>query len=108
TGYEPLRWQTRLYVEWFSRGRIPSACDLPTGLGKTSIMAIWLIARASGANLPRRLVYVVDRRAVVDQATRFAETLRETAGQALGLDHLPISTLRGRFVDNREWLADPA
>ena len=52
------------------------AVDIPTGLGKTSVMALWLIAIAEGANLPRRLVYVVDRRAVVDQATRFAELLR--------------------------------
>ena len=39
-------------------------------------MALWLIALGEGARLPRRLVYVVDRRAVVDQATRFAERLR--------------------------------
>ena len=39
-------------------------------------MAIWLIARAHGADLPRRLVYVVDRRAVVNQATEEAEKLR--------------------------------
>ena len=117
-GYAPMAWQRRLYGE-FVAGRISSALDLPTGLGKTSVMAIWLIARANGAMLPRRLVYVVDRRAVVDQATEEAVRLRsnlatapELAGirLALGLDRrvLPISTLRGQFVDNQEWLADPA
>ncbi len=50
--------------------------DIPTGLGKTSVMAAWLVARSQKASLPRRLVYVVDRRAVVDQATREAENLR--------------------------------
>ena len=55
---------------------LPRVVDIPTGLGKTSVMALWLIALAEGARLPRRLVYVVDRRAVVDQATRFAERLR--------------------------------
>jgi CRISPR-associated endonuclease/helicase Cas3 len=59
---------------------------------------------------------VVDRRAVVDQATEVALTLRAGVdadpelGKALGLGEgaLPISTLRGQHVDNREWLEDPA
>lgn len=110
----PFPWQTRL-LHQFLNGSIPDALDLPTGLGKTSVMAIWLTARALGANLPRRLVYIVDRRAVVDQATEVAEELpiwvkREDLGAALGLDDrpLPISTLRGQHVDNREWLSDPS
>jgi CRISPR-associated endonuclease/helicase Cas3 len=114
-GFPPFNWQRRLF-RCFVEGHIPSAIDLPTGLGKTSVMAIWLIARAHGATLPRRLVYVVDRRAVVDQATTEAEKIRDGVERvpeiktALGLDdrRLPISTLRGQFVDNREWLADPA
>lgn len=81
-------------------------------------MALWLIARAGGAQLPRRLVYVVDRRAVVDQATEFADLLCEKLDSPeaadlkkaleLGDRSLPISTLRGQHVDNREWLEDPA
>ncbi|HEY3911695.1 MAG TPA: DEAD/DEAH box helicase family protein [Stellaceae bacterium] len=62
-------------------GKIPAALDLPTGLGKTSVMAIWLIALAEQAaagavRLPWRLVYVVDRRTVVDQATEETHTIR--------------------------------
>ncbi|MGH8644476.1 MAG: type I-G CRISPR-associated helicase/endonuclease Cas3g [Gammaproteobacteria bacterium] len=104
-----------MYLE---KGELPSAVDIPTGLGKTAIMALWLIALVSGAKLPRRLVYVVDRRAVVDQATEFAELLREKLDSSeaaelkkaleLGDRSLPISTLRGQHVDNREWLEDPA
>ena len=124
TGFKPMSWQQRLYDEHFAKGKLPSAVSVPTGLGKTAVMAIWLTALArqmeSGeASLPRRLVYVVDRRAVVDQATQFAESLRENlqkaeAGElraALGLSEkqaLPISTLRGQFVDNRDWLRDPS
>lgn len=107
-------WQSRL-LDSFLAGNLPAALDIPTGLGKTSVMAIWLVARAAGAPVPRRLVYVVDRRAVVDQATEFAEQLREFVKQnpetkeKLGLaGDLPISTLRGQFVDNREWLDDPS
>jgi CRISPR-associated endonuclease/helicase Cas3 len=98
------------------QGEIPRALDIPTGLGKTAVMAIWLVARASGARLPRRLVYVVDRRAVVDQATEEAVKLREFVDQLADFRHrlglqegrsLPISTLRGQHVDNKEWLEDP-
>jgi CRISPR-associated endonuclease/helicase Cas3 len=133
TGYKPLRWQRRLF-DRFVDGDIPTSLDLPTGLGKTSAMAIWLIAQAQGARLPRRLVYVVDRRAVVDQATEEAERLRialeggarlfetlderartkakqlaATLKERLGLSErkLSISTLRGAHVDNRDWLNDP-
>jgi len=118
TGFAPLSWQQRLYDDHFRLGPLPGGVDIPTGLGKTSIIALWLIARACGAKLPRRLVYVVDRRAVVDQATEFVEALRQRLDepdcavlkQALGLEQrsLPISTLRGQHVDNREWLEDPS
>lgn len=110
----PFPWQMALFAK-LRAGEVVRALDIPTGLGKTSVMALWLAARACGARLPRRLVYVVDRRAVVDQATDVATNLRKCVAemldlkQALGLDgELPISTLRGQFVDNREWLADPA
>lgn len=113
-GFQPFRWQQRL-LHCFLDANLPEAVDIPTGLGKTSVMALWLIALAEGASLPRRLVYVVDRRAVVDQATRFAERLRENMDRKLatklGLGDegkLPISTLRGGFADNRDWLEDPS
>lgn len=110
----PFPWQVNL-LKRFVAGDLPPALDIPTGLGKTAVMAIWLIARAAGAGVPRRLVYVVDRRAVVDQATKVAEDLRRLVEEdadlkrALGLNRsLPISTLRGQFADNREWLVDPS
>ncbi|MGH9488830.1 MAG: type I-G CRISPR-associated helicase/endonuclease Cas3g [Terriglobales bacterium] len=103
TGHEPLRWQQRLY-ERLRLGNVPIACDLPTGTGKTSVIALWYLARREGAALPRRLVYVVDRRVVVDQASGEAARIKKNAGDA----GLRISTLRGRQQDNREWLADPA
>src|SRR3569833_246122 len=65
TGYVPFRWQKRLFLR-LAKGDFPSAVDIPTGLGKTAAMILWLIARARGAPVPRRLIYVVDRRAVVD------------------------------------------
>jgi hypothetical protein len=44
----PFPWQTRLLAELVD-GAIPSALDLPTGLGKTSVIAIWAVARAAAA-----------------------------------------------------------
>lgn len=137
TGYSPMRWQGRLFKR-LTKSIPTKGCDLPTGLGKTSFIPIWLIALASQAdsesiNLPRRLIYIVNRRTVVDQATRVVEEIRrrlheptnpswETHTQVLrqllnalrklsaGLDDLPlaISTLRGELADNEEWKADPA
>lgn len=105
-GADPFPWQERLCSSLLA-GTIPVAVDIPTGLGKTKVMALWLIALASGAPLPRRLVYVVDRRAVVDQAsaeaTEIAERFRKTNG-----DELAISTLRGQHVDSGDWREDPA
>ncbi len=102
TGNPPFPWQARLFREFIS-GRLPSAVDLPTGLGKTSVMAIWYLALKAGAPVPRRLVYVVDRRVVVDQATTIADAIKRKSGDA----SLRLSTLRGRHLDNQEWLANP-
>jgi CRISPR-associated endonuclease/helicase Cas3 len=126
TGNSPFPWQRALYRE-FTEGRFPSSCNLPTGLGKTSVVAIWLIALAQlPERVPRRLVYVVNRRTVVDQTTVEVETyrkglqskpelrvMRERLSElcAISLDDTPplaLSTLRGQFADNREWSADPA
>jgi len=122
TGHPPFPWQRRLY-DSFENGNIPPSCNLPTGLGKTSVVAIWLVALANGAKVPRRLAYVVNRRTVVDQTTAEAERLRENLQKPELADlterlqglcasscdtPLAISTLRGQFADNREWSADPS
>lgn len=132
TGHAPFGWQVKLYQRFLADDR-PSACDIPTGLGKTSVMAIWLLAlaarlsqNAAQASIPRRLVYVVDRRVIVDQATAEAEKLLKNlsthedlreVSQALrnvafldtdDQDVVALSTLRGEFADNRKWLLDPS
>lgn len=128
TGHAPFPWQQTLFRE-FLQNRFPKSCDIPTGLGKTSIIAIWLLALAQHAqtsalaDFPRRLVYVVNRRTVVDQATREAEEMRQALSKpglravadafrstGIGLSDAPltISTLRGQFADIAEWRNDPA
>lgn len=115
TGNTPFRWQIRLFDRFVrfaeddsKAGKLPPAIDLPTGLGKTSAMAVWLLARTVNHKLPRRIVYVVDRRVVVDQATAEAEKICTNAMAHRICEDLPISTLRGQFVDNRRWLEDPS
>ncbi|HEX8072052.1 MAG TPA: type I-U CRISPR-associated helicase/endonuclease Cas3 [Pyrinomonadaceae bacterium] len=133
TEYEPFDWQERLFRK-FLNGDFPDACDVPTGLGKTSVMAIWLIAlghllKGKVRKLPLRLVYVVDRRVIVDQATEEAEKLWKSLRQSLSDTSSPLhplartlreasmkgneslialSTLRGQKADNREWCLDPS
>jgi len=136
TGYTPFRWQRRLFDQLRS-GEMPRVCDLPTGLGKTAVIPIWVIAlalqaKAGPLTLPRRLIYIVNRRTVVDQATSVVEEMRRRLnepehprwstrkdvltmlGQALRSlastqdPVLAISTLRGELADNEEWKADPS
>lgn len=130
SGYHSaFRWQKRLFVQ-FCGGDIPDSVCIPTGCGKTSVIPIWLLAlaytaRRGGGILPRRLVWVVNRRVVVDQATDEAELLRKRLGEAGPPEladvraalcsmcgeadgPLGVSTLRGQFADNSEWRSDPA
>ncbi|HMP58470.1 MAG TPA: type I-U CRISPR-associated helicase/endonuclease Cas3 [Gemmatales bacterium] len=119
TGHAPFPWQEKMYEhllagEWEK----VACCNLPTGLGKTSVIAVWLIALANTQNkLPKRLVYVVNRRTVVDQTTEEVKKYREAIETTpeleslrnwLGGRGLALSTLRGQFADNREWSADPS
>lgn len=119
TGHPPFPWQAALFERFISDDEtrpIPEAAEIPTGLGKTSIIAIWLLAWLKRPDrLPRRLVYVVNRRTVVDQTTREVERLRVNLprlafpdlADRLGANGLAVSTLRGQFADNRAWSSEP-
>ncbi len=110
TGHAPFPWQASLYERFSEGDDFPTACDLPTGLGKTAVIAIWLIALANHPNkMPRRLVYVVNRRTVVDQTTDEVQQLRKNLPH-LGtwFQELAVSTLSGQFADNRAWSNDPS
>lgn len=112
TGYEPYAWQTALFNK-LVLSDIPKNINLPTGSGKTSAIPVWLLAFIKNPSLPRRLVYVVDRRSVVDQATavveqmvtRLSPEMQSALGSYTLADEAPlgISTLRGELADNEEW-----
>ena len=133
TGNDPFDWQEKLFQK-FRNGEFPEACDIPTGLGKTNVIAIWLIAlgfqlKDKDRKIPLRLVYVVDRRVIVDQAMVEAEKFLKKLKAAISDDNNPLhgfakvfqessftgkdevialSTLRGQKADNREWCLDPS
>ena len=120
TGDEPYPWQRRLYME-FVAGRVPVALAIPTGLGKTASVLLAVLARLANPAVPRRVVYIVDRRAIVDQtaaairgwidrigavpelARAFARCAAFPAACPVGL-----GVLRGGLADDAKWRVDPA
>lgn len=122
----PYRWQTRLAGQVLADGRWPPALDLPTGSGKTSAIDIALYALAFAAHegqrgpFPRRILFVVDRRVLVDQAYLHGKRLLdriETAAElapvrralaTLCPDEPPSSIrLRGACPTDPQWCRSP-
>jgi len=77
-GYEPFPWQTRLTEKVLETGTWPAVIDLPTGVGKTAVLdtAVFTLA-CQPENFPRRVVFVIDRRIIVDQVYRRAKVIQE-------------------------------
>lgn len=121
----PNAWQRAAYVSFVS-GALPPFIKVPTAGGKTAVLAIFLAAlaiqaQAGAVTLPRRLVLVVNRRALVDQASALAERLSGIIKDRVIPDlsdalarlssrgtALAVSTLRGALADNGDWSLDPA
>lgn len=100
TGCPPYAYQRELG----ERATPPAVLEVPTGAGKTQALLVsWLYARRVRATGPRRLVYALPMRTLVEQTTRVAESIRES----LELDggDLAISTLMGGAADGelRDW-----
>ncbi len=129
-GFPPFPWQRRLAETVSARGW-PAALDLPTATGKTATIDIAVFQLALDAEpgvvrrAPMRIVFVVDRRLVVDSAyERAAYLARRLASPESGvlqevaerLRHLagpgetPLQTVRLRGGTPREpdWVRSPA
>ncbi|MFI9630521.1 type I-U CRISPR-associated helicase/endonuclease Cas3 [Streptomyces sp. NPDC052042] len=96
-GHRPFPWQTAYLHQVAGTGTWPDL-DIPTGLGKTSIIDSWAFLLAwqhttTRRTVPLRLFFVVDRRLVVDQAHETARTLQQA------LDTAHPGTLTGRVAD---------
>ena len=93
TGYAPYEYQRVLGA----RARPPSVIEVPTGSGKTmAVLLPWVCDQAA----PRRLVYALPMRSLVEQTAQLAtEALRR-----LGAD-TPVHVLMGG-VEPADWRLD--
>ena len=118
--HAPYPWQRHLYMELIA-GRVPAGLAIPTGLGKTACVLVALLARLVNGELPRRIVYIVDRRAIVDQTAAAIgewidriEALPELARAFDACAAFPgrrpvgLGVLRGGLANDGEWRVDPA
>ena len=132
-GCAPFPWQTRLFSTMLcpadsNQARWPQSISLPTASGKTALIDLAVLALACGSPCSRRrIVFVVDRRLVVDEAARRAERLARRLREAsvderhplhevsrslieLGGDPeepLLVARLRGGMQFDESWARDP-
>src|SRR5690606_13377008 len=82
SGFTPFPWQERLLDRVLEHGW-PELIDVPTGLGKTSILDVAVFAAALGSeNARRRIFFVVDRKLIVDEAYRHACEIQDALAHA--------------------------
>ena len=118
--HDPYPWQRHFYGALI-RGDVPDAVDIPTGLGKTFCVLLALLAGLANPSLPRRIVYIVDRRAIVDQTSQVirgwidriaalpALARAFNARAAFPAEHpVGLGVLRGGLADDGAWRVDPA
>jgi CRISPR-associated endonuclease/helicase Cas3 len=103
TGYPPYPYQDELGV----MPGFPSLLAVPTGAGKTAaVIVAWLWKRLQEqASTPRRLVYCLPTRVLVEQTVDCAVRWVADAGMKI-----PVSVLMGGTVDdpvNRRWDVRP-
>lgn len=122
-GYDPFPWQQRLTEQVLESGSWPEVIDLPTGSGKTAVLDTAVFAMASRPNIsPRRVVFVIDRRIVVDQvyeraeliqkriesaATPIMRAVRERLHSISDGKSLGVAALRGGIPIDNEWTHNP-
>ncbi|MCB9758384.1 MAG: type I-U CRISPR-associated helicase/endonuclease Cas3 [Alphaproteobacteria bacterium] len=122
SGHPPYLWQTRLAETVLNEGW-PDTLDLPTGTGKTATLDIAVFAMALQAHAPRRVLMVVDRRLIVDQAFERAKAIAEALEGAAdgvlaqvrealcarcgGEVPLEVAVLRGGIARDDGWARTP-
>lgn len=101
--YPPFPWQAAL-ARRIAADDWPDALTPPTGSGKTGVIDVWLWAQLHGYAVPRRLVYVIDRRLVVDGVVDYAESLTKSLPDS---DRPAVIQMRGGITIDEDWVLDP-
>lgn len=87
-GVTPLPWQNRLAQHLLASNEWPDLIDLPTASGKTACLdiALFHLAWCADCGEPwlaaRRIVFMVDRRIIVDAAFDRAEKIRKALAES--------------------------
>ena len=96
-GFAPYPWQVRLARQVIDTGYWPGSVELPTGSGKTALLDIAVFALAARAEvMPRRVVFVINRRTVVDQAYEHVEKIQAALDAS---DAPPVRRVANRLRD---------
>jgi CRISPR-associated endonuclease/helicase Cas3 len=99
TGHEPHGYQARI-----ARDGLPEAIRAPTGTGKTGVILAWLwrrLAEQHRSGTPRRLIYALPQRSLVDQVAGDARTWLENLGLA---DEVALHVVMGSRGESRgDW-----
>src|SRR5713226_998333 len=102
TGAPPHGYQARIAV-----GGLPAMVAAPTGAGKTAIILAWLWRRLHGpdrAATPRRLVYALPRRSLVEQIADQVGAWLANLGLA---DEVALHVVMGgEGASQRQWRLD--
>ncbi len=84
---------------------LPAVLDVPTGAGKThALLVSWLYGRRIAGSAPRRLVYALPMRTLVEQTRDVAEAVLERLGLR---DEVAVHVVQGGEPDTRSWREDP-